>query len=295
METPKGDFCIEIDFDKDSRNPERVFNALSSMIGALKSFDESLVDSISGSIQPVLLLEDIETGSIRVWLRQLLEKVDDDALKDLDWKKQIGAYLVKAKYVAIDFLHGKTRISDGDELRQLLTKLYELAQQTDVNKFPAYSPVKISDLISNIDKINKSLQSLSDKDTAKFIAKDGTATFNAEFNFSPEDIEDLLTRDKIENTTEMILKVKKPDYLGNSKWEFKHDNRTIDAKITDEVWVKRFQQRLEDVRPGDSIKGKVKILVKYGYDSTVIGTNYEVISVLGVIRDESITIEIFPK
>lgn len=289
----KGDFCIVIDFDKSSENPERVFVAMSSLITAFKDFDRCLIHSIDNKIQPVLLLEDIETGSLKTWLRQVLNSLDDDALKKLDWKPLVGQYLVKAKYILINFLEKKTKINDAKEIKELQKDLFQLAEDTNVREFPAYSPIKPAELIESINNVNHALDNLNEKDSAYYISSPGTATFNLEFSFSPDEIEDLLTKDTLENTVKMILKVKKPDYLGTSKWEFKHENRTISAKISDEIWLKRFQNRQEDVRPGDSIKGDVKVIVKYGHDQTVIATQHDIISIDYVIRDEDSTTPLF--
>lgn len=288
--TDKGDFCITIDFDKSSPNPERIFTAMSEMIKAFKDLDNTLVSAIDSKIQPVLILEDVEVGSLKTWLRQVLNQVDDEALKNLDWKPLVGQYLVKAKYIIIDFLQKRASITDGEEIKQLQGELYRLAENTGVRVFPAYAPIKISELIKGIDKLNKSLSSLDKNDRAYFDTGTERATFNMDFTFSPEAIEDLLTKDSISNTATMILKVKKPDYLGNSKWEFKHDTKTIEAKITDASWVAKFQSRQVDVRPGDSIKAVVNILVKYGHDNAVITTQYEVITVDSIIGNNDNTI-----
>ncbi len=66
--------------------------------------------------------------------------------------------------------------------------------------------------------------------------------FNLSLHIAPETIEDLITSESIQSLSEMILKVKKPDFLGTSQWEFRHDNRTIIAKILDDDWLKRFQR-----------------------------------------------------
>ncbi len=70
------------------------------------------------------------------------------------------------------------------------------------------------------------------------------------------DVEELLTREVIPSQTVLILKVKKPDYLGTSKWEFVFEH-AIEAKILDVDWLVRFQNRREDVRPGDAIRAEV--------------------------------------
>jgi hypothetical protein len=70
-ENLKADFCIEIDYKKDSENPSRVFEAMTALIKSFQSFDEDLIKSIDNKIEPVLLLEDIEIGSLKTWLANM--------------------------------------------------------------------------------------------------------------------------------------------------------------------------------------------------------------------------------
>ena len=293
MAKGKGDFCITIDFDKESPNPERVFMTMSNIITSFKKLDDNLIKSIDKNIQPVLILEDIEIGSIKTWLKQSLEQINDDGLLHLDWRPMVGQYLVKAKYYILIFLENRTQISSSQEVKELQNQLYDIAEQTNVNRFPSYAPITIPKLIDNIDRINNSLATLDKKDKMFFISYEGNASFNLGFNFVPEEIEELLTKEKIENTATMILKVKKPDYLGFSQWEFKYDRRTIFVKIVDDIWLTSFQKRREDVRPGDSLKAKVKVTVKYGYDGNVLNTHYEILKVESIIIDETFNPSLF--
>lgn len=280
------DFCIKIDYEKGSKNPARVFRTMSDLIETTQKIDLSLISAIDNKIQPVLLLEDIETSSIKAWLRNVLETVDDDALKNLDWKPQVGKYLVKAKYFMINFIKDKTEITDKKQIYELQQGILKLAEETDVKKFPAYAPLTPKKLIEGIDLLNKSVKDLDKKDSVIFTSDEGDVAFNLNFSFIPEAIEDLLTKEKISSTQEMILKVKKPDYLGDSKWELKHD-KNIYAKILHKEWLEDFQNRKIDVRPGDSLKAKVTVTVKYGFDNEVIGINYDIIEIFKIIQDNN--------
>ena len=51
---------------------------------------------------------------------------------------------------------------------------------------------------------------------AIYIAPFGQARFNLGFKITPESIEDLIAKEILTLQGEMILKVKKPDYLGQS-------------------------------------------------------------------------------
>ncbi len=279
----KSEFCIAIDFEKGSENPSRVFRAMFELIEAFQRLDVDLVKSIDSKIEPIALLEDIETGSIKAWLGHILRNIDDQALKELDWKPLIGQYLVKSKYAIINFLENKTEITDRQQIEALEKDLLRLAEETEVRTFPAYSPIARPKLLSGISDITKALSHLSEEDKATFQTPEGTTGFNLQFNFAPDSIEKLLTDETITNTSEMILKVKKPDYLGESRWEFRHGATPISAKVADNEWLHKFQNRQVDIRPGDSIRAKVEITVKYGYDKEVVSSSHIIVEVVEIL------------
>jgi hypothetical protein len=79
-------FAIEIDYKPGSDAPSRVFRALSEMIEAVERADRLLVRSLAVNVQPTLLLEDIEAGSIRGWFRSLVKEMPDSTLESGDIK-----------------------------------------------------------------------------------------------------------------------------------------------------------------------------------------------------------------
>jgi hypothetical protein len=97
-------FGIEIDFKPNSPDPARVYRAMTDLIEACQVIDIDLAGTISPNLKPVLFLEDIRIGTLTTFLRSSLESIDDDAIKGLEWKKLIGAYLVKGKRAMVTFL-----------------------------------------------------------------------------------------------------------------------------------------------------------------------------------------------
>lgn len=283
----KSDFCIEIDFDKNSENPSRVFQTMSDLIKSFQILDRDLIRGIDSRLEPVIMLEDVESGSIRSYLLNKIKGVPDEAIKDGDWKKILGHFLVKSKYIIIKHLEGKTQITDAKFIEGIQMELMNEAEKSDIKQFPYYSPIRLPKLVSNIDNINKSIQNLSGNDKAIIKSEFGNATFNLELDFTASNIEDLITKERIESETIMILKVKKPDYLGNSMWDFKLGSKLIQAKILHSDWLRRFQEREIDIRPGDSIRCNVKTTAKYGYDFELIANSYEVITVLEILRNNT--------
>lgn len=291
------DFGIEIQFDSKKESAAKAFRTLSEILEALHSIDIDLIGSIDSEIKPITILEDLRKGSIKGWFKNILEKVPDEGLKDLDWKRAVGHYLVKAKYIIIRSLEGKTEITTREEIKSLERDLYELAKDTNVKQITSYTPIPTAKLVGSIRKVSTALQYAEKDNHIIYIAgQKEKADFNLEFNFSPESIEELLTKEKLSNETEMILKVKKPDYLGESQWDIRHEKIIIYAKISDARWLKKFQERKINVRPGDSLKALVKTTVNYDYNNEVIGTHYEILKVQNVIQaDNGNQLDIFPE
>ena len=85
----------------------------------------------------------------------------------------------------------------------------------------------------------------------------------------------------------MCLKIKKPDYLGTSRWEFKHNDRTLEARIEDVEWLSKFQSRIVDVRPGDSINTRVIITIKRDQNNLVVAERFTITHVISTIQSGS--------
>jgi hypothetical protein len=282
-DNPQTDFCIEIQYVKGSENPSRVFRAMTGIIDTCQNLDNHLIKVIDNNIEPILLLEDIETGSIKAWLANRIKQLPDDSLFHLDWKPIVGQYLVKSKYIIIDFLEGKTTISNIKELKPVMEKIFRLAEETGVRRLPAYTQPQAKDILEGIKDISASLADLNKEDSVKYITEEQEVSFNLEFKLAPESIEELLAKETISNEAEMILKVKKPDYLGESMWDFRFGDKTISVSVEDVDWLEKFQSRKVIVRPGDSIRGIMKTSHRYDYNGELIGTHYALTTIIEVM------------
>jgi len=205
---------------------------MSGLIESFQQLDGHLIKSISSSISPVVLIEDIETGSLKAWLSYFLEAVDDEAIKNLDWKPAVGRYLVKAKYIILDFIKGRATITDRKEISQLEKSLLDAAQDTEVLRLPCYNEIDTFGLLKDLSSVTNALQGLNERDSVYFLSDtEPDIIMNSSFKILPETIEDLVTRETLSSKSVMILKVKKPDYLGDSKWEFRHESKVLNVKI----------------------------------------------------------------
>ncbi len=278
-------FALVIDFEKGTPNPQRVFKAADAMITAFQSLDRTLCAAVDSKIEPVMMLEDIEAGSIKAWLGNQLTRIDDDGLKTLDWKPLVGKYLVRAKYAVIRW---SNREDVSGDILHLAREIRAIAAETDVKHLPDYAPPSIQELVDGVKGIDVAKGFLSTQDKMSLSSDDeGSVDFNLSIRWDEQELLDLSVK---ETTTfekmPMTLIVKRPDYLGKSKWDFRFGKKTLSAKIEDQDWLIRFQSRDVDVRPGDALKCLATIAHKYGFDNELISEDYTVTRVESVLINE---------
>jgi len=283
----KSDFGLKIDFGSNRQHPARFFVALSRLIEFCEYVDQTLANSFDASLEPTILLEDLEKGSLLIWLKMLLESLDDEALRDLNVKKLFGKYAVRAKYILIDFLAKKTTISNADEIKTLQAELINEYEEVFGSSL---SPITINQnqIADCIQKYQESLADLQEGDRVYYLSPSDRPVieFNRVFNVAPETLEDIITKEIIVSELTMILKIKKPDYLGDSKWQFKHGQKTMEMKILDDAWLNRFRMKQVTIAPGDSLRAIVKSEVKYDFSNDVISEKHEILKILEVIEPE---------
>ena len=274
-EIPKADFAFCIDFKKGEGSASRVFSATHEFIKACEHLDRKLITSIDANIETVMVLEDIEAGSLKTWLRNKITAIDDKDLKNLNWKPIVGQFLVDAKYCVLNWIN-----EEGDEPRDLVSlseEIQDQAAKTDVRHIPAYTPISPSDLIKAVKDFENVKEILSEEDKASFITLDREVEINLRIKLDIENIEALAVKEtQTYPISSIILIVKKPDYLGSSMWELRLGQKPISAKIEDVKWLQDFQSRKINVRPGDALRCSVRHEISYGYDNELVREKFYV-------------------
>jgi hypothetical protein len=283
-DSSNGDFELRIEFVRSEGDPTRVFRAMTGLIEAAQSLDSHMALSLGVQVTTSLVLENIEAASLKAKLNTIVNSVPDEALKSGEVKKIIGHYLVAAKHKVISWCGGRTQIENRTEVVELQKELHQLAESSDLKVLPAYAQVELRDLVSDIRDIKNALSCLIEADQATYIAELGTVTFNPRLEVPDLVVEEILTKEKIASKGERILKIKKPDYLGNSKWEFKYAGHLVDAKINDVTWLRSFHAGSEPLNPGDSLKAEVSEVASYGYNNEIVGIEYSVERVIEILR-----------
>lgn len=286
MRPKDADIGLTIDFDRGVSNPINVFSAMTEMLSAFHRFDELLLNAVDPKLRPMMVLEEVEAESITSWIRNKIEKIDDQALKEFDIKQQVGVYAVKAKYRIIEYLDERHERNERERLNQLQKDLYVLARENEIGAFPLPGQIPLRQLIPPMDQFQaaKKLLGPHDRVLIKSLAREHPV--NKDQNMLVSEI----LPDEGENISigimEMTLLVRKPDMLGNALWEFKHGRTSIFAHIQDEDWLNKFKAGQEIVIPGSSLKCSVRYEYEYDKAGALLKSRHDVVKVYHVIGPE---------
>ena len=229
---------VVVEYDPQSPDPSRVFRSIALMIDALHSTDRDLLASVGVDAEPTFYLERVESGSVRAVLRTALLATHDDALKNLNWKPLIGQYLVRAKHKMLHWLGERDSIGSRAEVTQLQNELIADAPQV----LPMLlAPIPAERLLFDLQRISEAARQLGPADAIQFQGSGEVSSVNTHFLLTSERIGQLLTSRVVSSESELVLLVKRPDYLGRSRWEFRRREHVIEARIDDLDWLDRFQ------------------------------------------------------
>ena len=283
------EFSVYIDFKKSEGDPSRIFRTMASLIETFEAIDKELIDILGAEAKVELVLDDIEAGSLRAWLRSVLIALPDEAIKELEVKKLIGHFLLKAKYRLVVWLGNNPEITSIEQVKVLEGELITLAEETNIKQIPAYNSLNTRFLLSQINLIKQAVNQLDEDDTVQYESIAGTAILPKNIVIDEDLIREILTRETISSEGERLVMIKKPDFLGKSKWGFKYNGHSIEAKIEDEEWLENFQNNGTILQPGDSLRVLMHEQVSYGYESEIVHIQYTINEVMEVLPRNSYT------
>ncbi len=287
MPAPDSDIELKIDFRENESSSARVFEIAAELIRALEDIDNVLVATVDSEISTSLILEDVQKSSLKIFLKNVLKQLDDQALKDLDWKPLVGQYLVKAKYITLRWLDRELAEDQPAGIEDLTAQIEALAKQADFRHVPGYAPINPVRLAQSLDAVQRA--------KGKFLPGEGlTITLdktqyvvNLQETWLPsERMGDLRTAQELSNTVDMVLVIRKPDMLGKSQWQFRHGKKNFSSAIKDQEWLDEFYRGHHPLSPGDALRVRVRHDHKYDEAGELIEKSETIIKVLGVIKKE---------
>jgi len=280
QQTLEGEIGLVIDYSPGRTLAVDVLQAAMGMIEALDSLDAALLSSVDTTLEPVSVLNDVQHSSLKMLLQRALRKIPDEHLNSLDWKKWVGALLVKGKHKLLSKLD-----ADGPEIATVIREL-----ESDYKAAPGgligYNPPRISDVREAMDNVIKARASLPGQ----------KVTIQTEFGdvVIPDNTSDELTQEQAAGPQQHIVnrgleffRVKAPDMIGESQWVVLRNNRSVRVDMLHRSWLDAYHARKFSILPGDSLKCQFEETITYDAMGTELARSLAIIEVVEVISPPS--------
>lgn len=279
-------FEIRLAFERKTVNPSRLFKSFADIIDGINNLDYLIAESVNTKVKSQIVLDDIEKGSLigKFWNELVVS--EDGQIDNSPDEKEIEEYIEESRAESLNFIaEGKHTVED---LEQLKEKISEIADSKNLSQSFNYAEPDTLKLAEAINKINDSIDKLTDTESYELKSpnKEVKNIKPGGIKIDIEEVENALTDNEIVNESEAFYLIKKPDFLGDTAWSFKHGTKSISVKILHEEWLENFLSGKIPVVPGDSLHVKIKQTSKYNRNGYLISEKTEIIEVIDVINNQ---------
>lgn len=274
---------LRFEYSKE-KTPVAIFKEYTLMLTAFEKAEFEIAKSISSSIRYKSSLEAVETGSIITKIKSWIEDKEPDLGNENLQKLNTQEYISNGIKTIVNNLTQDKNITKNT-IERISSELNRLAEEFEINKIFSYAPVQQKNIIEVSKTIKEATSNLSDGEKVYLTEANGSnIELPKKINIQVTE-KDLDYKEKtIENESEQILKIKKPDYIADSAWELKFGRIFKNIKIEDSVWINKFLNKEIKIYPGDSIRCKVLTIDEYDNFGTLINTKISITKVLEIIE-----------
>jgi hypothetical protein len=280
------DYEITLDFIPGDNKPEKLFIAFANAIKYFKKVDNMLAKTIAYDYDISSSLIEVRSGSLRGFFRTKVEvKRTELHAQDTsdDLETRIKNYLHNGRKTITQGLFDFEKAND-EHINLIIEKVKKVAVDTGISEEPFFAPPSKKAMTPIIAAAQDTGETLDDKTSLFYSVENETLTELPKKIKMDKTLFGEEEQKTVLNTQQLILKIKKPDYLGDSKWEMKHGNNKLICKIEDNVWIEKFKSKKVFAFPGDSLFCNVRILNEYDSKLNLIKSEYFIVEVLDVIQ-----------
>jgi hypothetical protein len=279
----ESEITIKINYDAEVGSAARIFEIAADLIHSLEDMDRVFSQSIHFGLETALVVEDLEKSSLKIFLKNVLRGIPDDALKDVEVRKLIGHYLVKAKYAALRWLD---KPEDKDlKITDLTEEIERLARETDIRHLPDYPPPNAARLAQPLDRFQETKKKFTTNESLIITLGKDEYRVHLDSTWMPSEHTGEIEADKeLVNEQDVFLIIGKPDLIGNTKWYFRHGKRPLSLKIEDEAWLSDFHSRKYSISPGDALRVRLRVEHHYDNRGNLIRSDERIVKVFEIIE-----------
>ena len=232
------DYEIKVDYEPGRDDLANSLIALGKLVEGHKHVADLLL-SASGEengVSTSIEMQNIERGSIKVLFKKIFKGKDGANIQDDNLGKFIGGATKKlTKFVNEN---NELKGENFDGIRAQLVEAYNDAGCQNPLSIETINNGQIAQCLKSLE-VPKGM--LNEHQTVRATFLGQSYEMNKKFSVDESKIEREYITKETNCNTEISIQVKKPDYLGSSKWSVVYNERSVDAKISDEQWLNKFQ------------------------------------------------------
>jgi hypothetical protein len=281
---------FELDYlFQESKDVFLPFRAVGTFYSLLHDFDKNILLHIHPSLKLEYRLVNVEYGSLKTRVVQVLRGMPDELLKKPEMKTLIGILLLKGKYWLLQKLTNAATIDSKEQLDAISNVVNKEIDEIGKKAGIVTTGISSHAVLNSIDELTQETNKLPKKEAYEFKSKLGNAILRAGIKLNkPKILSELGEKIEINNTTE-VIKPKKVDLLGESKWECIMDGKTREMKVEHKEWLEKYQHRQVNIQSGDSLRVKLKTTYSYNANTSKIKVTYDITEVLNIIKPDGTT------
>jgi hypothetical protein len=269
---------VKLNYEQGKSDPVVAFSSYSRIINSFKEIDSLIGSCINSNTRCKLTLESVMSGSIISTIKAWLENTDNSLVQDaMPDKKKLQEFVDEGTKVFIKTLND-TKIESSEQINDIQNKIKKLASDNNIDNIITYTPPQPKAILNVVDGFAKSVKMLSKNETVHYHCNKDIIPIQKNIEVCFDKIQEEFVNKTIVSDREMILKIKKPDLLENTRWTFKHD-KSMQACIEDTEWLKGFFNGEIPLFSGDSLHANVKTIAKYDSNGNLIKQEYIVTNI----------------
>lgn len=213
-------YCIKFDLPtKEKVTASQFIKGMENLLEGFEEFTDTLLKSSHIKLEVLSYIEDIEKGSIKLWLRDKIKDISDDDIRDLtSFLPTLPFFLIKAKKVVIKWINTQESAENKQEgLEKDLQDIINNPSLPNKTLFP--KRINKTKIFEAAEKISDALPDLAN---VTFIDTEGEELpIKGKFPFKKNSInEEEITEETIQTITTNI-KIRKANFNKKAKkWEF---------------------------------------------------------------------------
>lgn len=275
-----------LEYEVDLEDPAILYKSLSQFFEGLSGYHNGIIKSIDPELEVKFYLQSVHNGSIISDILRKIIRPDEGKLLKNEVKGNIKEFSQESQNILVEELSKSTNNTiENKNISSIQEKLIDLAIDTNINKNSNYKPQNKINLAKNVKTITTSTKDLNNNDRLILphkVEPISIVKLNSKIDIA--EITKELTTNEIETPLKLNLQAKIVDFIGQSKWKFKYNEQTVEAKIFDDRWLDDFHQRKEILSPGDLIEVDALMLEKFDYYGNSIDKEYSIIKIRDIHR-----------